>query len=79
MINKSLPFPFSQIINLMWLLGSLAYVLAVHSKETLSITATSRLWVIGGVSYFLGGLLAVSAPLAFILTSWPSFNHHSQF
>jgi hypothetical protein len=54
----------------MWLLGSLAYVLAVHSKQlTLSSAATSQLWVIGGISYFFGGLLAVSSLLAFTLSS----------
>mmetsp|Transcript_23208 Transcript_23208/g.34673 ORF Transcript_23208/g.34673 Transcript_23208/m.34673 type:complete len:531 (-) Transcript_23208:92-1684(-) len=49
-----------QVINLMWLLGSLAYVLAVHSKQlALSSAATSSLWVIGGIGYFFGGFLAL--------------------
>ena len=49
----------------MWLFGSLAYVLASLSKYlALSSTATSGLWVIGGVIYLLGGLLAVSSLLA---------------
>ncbi len=49
----------------MWLVGSLAYVLASLSKYlALSSTATSGLWVIGGVIYLLGGLLAVSSLLA---------------
>jgi hypothetical protein len=54
----------------MWLLGSLAYVLAVHSKQlALSSAATSSLWVIGGIGYFFGGFLAVSSLLAFSLSS----------
>lgn len=51
-----------QVVNLMWLWGSLFYVLAIHSKElALSDTASAALWVIGGVSYFLGGFLSVSS------------------
>ena len=58
-----------QAVNLMWLWGSLFYVLAIHSKElALSDAATAALWVIGGVSYFLGGFLSVSSsPLLAIL------------
>eukprot|EP00984_Skeletonema_dohrnii_P034670 scaffold33627_cov201-Skeletonema_dohrnii-CCMP3373.AAC.7 len=49
-----------QVINLMWLLGSLAYVLAIHGEQlALSSAATSSLWVIGGVGYFFGGFLAL--------------------
>mmetsp|Transcript_8502 Transcript_8502/g.17154 ORF Transcript_8502/g.17154 Transcript_8502/m.17154 type:complete len:357 (+) Transcript_8502:753-1823(+) len=44
----------------MWLLGSLAYVLAVHGKQlALSSAAISSLWVIGGIGYFFGGFLAL--------------------
>ena len=58
-----------QAVNLMWLWGSLFYVLAIHSKElALSDAASATLWVIGGVSYFLGGFLSVSSsPLLAIL------------
>jgi hypothetical protein len=53
----------------MWLLGSLAYVLAVHEKQlALSSAATSSLWVIGGIGYFFGGFLPVSSLLAFSLS-----------
>mmetsp|Transcript_17603 Transcript_17603/g.26180 ORF Transcript_17603/g.26180 Transcript_17603/m.26180 type:complete len:364 (+) Transcript_17603:127-1218(+) len=51
---------FGLVINLMWLLGSLLYVLAVHSEQlALSNAATSSLWLIGGISYFFGGFLAL--------------------
>jgi len=50
-----------QIINFFWLLGAAAYVIAVHGSELLSFPEhfLPMLWVIGGASYFVGGLLSV--------------------
>ena len=50
-----------QTINFTWLLGATAYVIAVHGSELFSFPEhiSPTLWVIGGASYFLGGLLLV--------------------
>ena len=57
-----------QIINYLWLLESIAYLIADKS---------SVFWLIGGLCYFVGGLLAVSACLRMLIIFSESFSHAS--